>query len=185
MSIITNAIKCAFTITGKNAATNGGDAVLNRHGTHRKAPPKRGFFYGKRGLTRHSAALRKQTRMPPLYVPRENGGTQSRTHAVTPSRCEPTQRAPRAIARRRNPHGEEMNSMAAAMPTSCRCGVARQAALVRSNAVVTSASSNGSTFAASVSSYAYGICSSIYVICDNSSCTACTPCAGCPYCRVM
>lgn len=64
-------------------------------------------------------------------------------------------------------------------------GSRRQAARTRCNAVATSSSSKGSTFTASLSSYAYGICSSIYVICDNSSCIACTPCAGCPYSRVI
>ena len=192
MSIIANATRCVSIITGKRAAINGGDAVPVGHGTHRKAPQMRGFF----AHSEFDATWRAQTRST-LTTFRAKPAARNHGHMLLHLRGMNRRGHGLAHKPKSEPRGEEMSSTAATVlplvpvirlsgcAFSCLKGWPSQAAFTCSNAVVTSASSKGSTFAASVSSYAYGRCSCIYVICDNSSCTACTPCAGCPYCRVM
>ncbi len=63
---------------------------------------------------------------------------------------------------------------------SPHCRMRRAGAQRYASAVSTSVRSKGATRAARASSYAYGRVSSMYVICDSSSCTACTPVSGTP-----
>lgn len=81
--------------------------------------------------------------------------------------------------------------LCAASTRSARAGGTRRGAASRSrtqrpmaqrcaSAVSTSVCSSGTICAARASSYAYGRVSSMYVICDSSSCTASTPVSGAP-----
>lgn len=78
----------------------------------------------------------------------------------------------RRRARRLPAHRRAMPSRAAA----CRAATSQRCA----SAVSTSVCNSGTMRAARASSYAYGRVSSMYVICDSSSCTASTPVAGTP-----